>query len=105
MNRMITKSTIPEMPVLLHQLQFEPLWPLNSSTVFNVKYIANKNNHIPTEIKYNFIEHCNIHHREQFPINTDWSKLDDGVGCAAISKAFSVTKKLPVSCSIFSAEL
>ena len=71
----------------------------------NVEYIENRNNHILAEIKYNFIEHCNIHHREHFPIYTDGSKLDNGVGCAAISQVFSVTKKLPESCSIFSAEI
>ena len=52
-NRMITECNIPEMPVLQHQLPFEPLWQLNSLTVCNVKYIANRSNHIPAEIKYN----------------------------------------------------
>ena len=72
MNRMIAESNIPEIPVLQHQLPFELMWQLNSGTVCNVKYITNRNNHIPAEIKYNFIEHCNIHHREHFPIYTDW---------------------------------
>ena len=94
------------MPVLQHQSPFEPLWQLSSETVCNMKYIANrKKNTLWQRLNITLFNIAIFTIESIAQIYTDGSKLYNGVGCAAISEAFSVTKKLPISCSIFSAEL
>ena len=55
-------------------------------------------------MKREFLKHSS-EHREFHAIYTDGSKSAEGVGCAVVAGDTTIKKKLPTSCSIFTAEL
>ena len=55
-------------------------------------------------MKREFLKHSN-EHQEKNIIYTDGSKSADGVGCAVVAGDATIKKKLPSSCSAFTAEM
>ena len=92
---------------------------LSSATVSEIKYpqtppwckapssvctVAGGKKEKPDEvIKKEFLEHASRHKGQT--IYTDGAKTHDGVGCAVVANRMIIKKRLPGSCSIFTAEV
>ena len=79
-----------------------PPWVRTGLSICPVR--DNKKISSDAQLKASFLDHSD-EHVDSFSIYTDGSKTSAGVGCSVVSHDTVIKKKLPVSSSVFTAEL
>ena len=105
----ITKAlngiNISKFPVIPFKFGQDARWTLGEEVLCDGYECPAKRTLRPTQLKHLFTQHCLEEHENAKQIYTDGSKNRGLVGSAAVNGDTAITRKLPPSASIFSAEL
>ncbi|XP_045480951.1 uncharacterized protein LOC123685337 [Harmonia axyridis] len=101
-NHVLTDSRLPH--TLKHKLPSQPPWMHKKPDTNTTLTFYKKNDTHPLIIQEKFKELIAEHENKEITY-TDASKSPEGVGCAFVSQIETRKFKLPIECSIFTAEL
>ena len=103
--RLLAECNIPPLNVLPFQWSPDPCFQLDCLNLCRDLLCIRRADFSDNHLRLIFLDHFSLEHTDSVPIYTDGSKNEEGVGCSAVFPDSVISKKLPTSATIFTAEL
>ena len=102
---LLTKYNLDLTSVMEENPPHSSPWEIGNVSVCQEISKCNKKDFNPVVLKNLFLSHLLQDHNDEYIVYTDGSKTDSGVGFSLVAQDRSISRRLPVSASIYTAEL